>query len=547
MFHKHTRLTLAASALILMTAGACALRPIPREAVQPPATPTPAATPTPLPTGPLTIATTNGPVEGVVESGVAAFKGIPYAAPPIGELRWREPQPAPTWETPLKAHTFGPACIQPSNALTETSAGQVGAQSEDCLTVNVWTASAATNAKRPVMVWIHGGAFVTGASSLPLYDGAAMARRGAVFVSMNYRLGQLGFFNHPALESERPGGPMNFGLLDQIAALQWVQENVSAFGGDIDNVTIFGESAGGQSVLYLLTSPLARGLFHKAIAQSSYGLPDFTRTQAISMGVQIAQGIGLSGAPATLAELRAVPADAFAQLKGVGASTSPVAIAGDEALPKPMREAFEAGESAQAPLIIGSNSDESTVAVAFGLDPASLVENVKGLPNIALRVLYPRAADDAEIGRELIRDMVFIAPAQHVAVQHARHSPTWRYFFSYVPAGLRAVAPWDYGVPHGGEIAFALNTLDLAPVPPGAVSDADRAFAATVNDYWFEFARTGTPISQSGPVWPAFDPRTDKLLEFNEPITVQTNFLRARLDLFAAVYPRVIAAVMANR
>ncbi|MCS6848316.1 MAG: carboxylesterase family protein [Anaerolineae bacterium] len=172
-------------------------------------------------------------------------------------------------------------------------------------------AGADPNAKRPVMVWIYGGAFVIGTSSLPAYSGVPLAQKGAVVVSFNYRLGQLGFFAHPALEAERPNGPMNFGLLDQIAALRWVQKNIAVFGGDPDNVTIFGESAGAQSVLALIASPLARRLFHKAIAQSSYGLPEFTRTQAISLGIQIADAVGLSGASATLDELRAVPAGEF--------------------------------------------------------------------------------------------------------------------------------------------------------------------------------------------------------------------------------------------
>lgn len=427
--------------------------------------------------------------------------------------------------------------------MTETNAGGAGPQSEDCLTLNVWTPGADPAAKRPVMVWIHGGALIIGASRVPTYDGVSFARRGAVVVSFNYRLGQLGFFNHPALEAERPNGPLNFGLLDQIAALKWVQQNIAAFGGDSDNVTIFGESAGAQSVLYLMTSPLARGLFHRGIAQSSYGLPEFTRTQAVSLGVRIADGVGLSGASATLDELRAVPAEQFAQLKGL--STSPVAIIGDDVLPVGILDAFERGEEAPVPLIIGANSDEATVATAFGLDPARLVENVRGLPNVALRVLYPRASGDAQIGRELIRDLVFIAPTQRLAALHARRAPTWRYFFSYVPAGMRG--PWANGVPHGGEIPFVFNTLDLAAEMQGKTTDADRAFAAVVNAYWFEFARTGAPIAMGNPPWPNFDTRNDKVMEFGEEITVRDNFLRARLDLFSALYSRVIAAVLSQR
>lgn len=492
-----------------------------------------------------TVATNEGFVGGTIESGVAIFKGIPYAAPPVGELRWHEPQPAAAWDGVRKANAYGHACIQPTQTMAETGGGDPGQTSEDCLFLNVWTPSLDTSARQPVMVWIHGGAYVIGASNLPVYDGAALAQKGAVVVNFNYRLGQLGFFAHPALEAERPNGPMNFGLLDQIAALKWVQRNIAAFGGDPDNVTIFGESAGAQSVLALMVSPPARGLFHKAIAQSSYGLPEFTRTQAISLGVNIADALSLSGASATLDALRAVPADQFRPLTQARLSTSPVAIIGDEVLPQSILDAFEKGEEAAVPLIIGSNSDEATVVTAFGLDPAKFVENIKGLPNVALRILYPRATDDAQIGRELIRDLVFIAPAQRLATLHARRAPTWRYFFSYVPEGMQAA--WANGVPHGGEVPFVFNTLDLVAEMQGKINDADRAFAQGVSTYWFEFARAGTPSSPDNPAWSNFDARNDKLLELGQPISVQNNFLRARLDLFAAVYPRVIAAVLARR
>lgn len=545
MPQPQTHSILLASALVMSIMSACALRPPPTAAVRPPVNPRPAMNTPTSPIAPLTVTTDKGSVEGVVESGVTTFKGIPYAAPPVGDLRWREPQPPDAWEGIRKADDFGPSCIQPSESMAETNAGGAGPQSEDCLTINVWTPGADPNANHPVMVWIYGGAFVIGTSSLPAYSGVPLAQKGAVVVSFNYRLGQLGFFAHPALEAERPNGPMNFGLLDQIAALRWVQQNIAAFGGDPNNVTIFGESAGAQSVLYLMASPLARGLFSKAIAQSSYGLPEFTRTQAISLGVKIADGVGLSGASATLDELRAVPASEFPPLTQARLSTAPVAIVGDDVLPARILDTFEKGDEAPVPLIIGANSDEATVATAFGLDPAKLVENVRGLPNVALRVLYPRATDDAQIGRELIRDLVFIAPTQRLAALHAKRAPSWRYFFSYVPEGLRE--KWADGVPHGGEIPFVFNTLDLTPEMQGEVTQADRAFASVVNEYWFEFARTGTPSSAGNPVWPTFDVRNDKVMEFGEEIAVRNNFLRARLDLFSAVYPRVIAAVTSRR
>ncbi|MCS6848315.1 MAG: carboxylesterase family protein, partial [Anaerolineae bacterium] len=199
-------------------------------------------------------------------------------------------------------------------------------------------------------------------------------------------------------------------------------------------------------------------------------------------------------------------------------------------MPAGILATFEKGDEAPVPLIIGANSDEATVAVAFGLDPSKLIENVRGLPNVALRVLYPRATDDAQIGRELIRDLVFIAPTQRLAALHAKRAPSWHYFFSYVPADMREA--WADGVPRGNKVPFIFNTLDRTPGMQGNVTEADRAFAAKLHDYWFEFARTGAPSSAGNPPWPNFDARNDKVMEFGEEIAVRNNFLRARLDLF---------------
>ena len=209
-----------------------------------------------------------GLVEGSWEGESAVFKGLPYAAPPVADLRWRAPQPARPWQGARKANAFGKACMQVPGAALAAGAGDIEPMSEDCLTLNLWVPRARTSAKQPVMVWIHGGALVFGAGSQPLYDGRALATRGAVVVTLNYRLGPLGFFDHPALAGAS-GGDVNFGLLDQIAALKWVRENIAAFGGDPGNVTVFGESAGGQSVLALFASPKARGLFQRGIVQSA--------------------------------------------------------------------------------------------------------------------------------------------------------------------------------------------------------------------------------------------------------------------------------------
>jgi para-nitrobenzyl esterase len=256
-----------------------------------------AATVQAQPQGAPVVKTQNGDVQGVVGHQVFVFKGIPYAAPPVGDLRWRELHPAPSWQGLRQASTFGNACIQ-TPGLSAANGGDAGPLSEDCLYLNVWTPKPASSAKLPVMVWIHGGAYIFGAGSLAIYDGESLANRGAVFVRLNYRLAQLGFFAHPALEQESPGGPVNFGLLDQIAALEWVQQNIARFGGDPNNVTILGQSAGAKSVLALFASPLARELFRKGVAMSSYALPEASRAKALEIGVKIADGVGLKGANA---------------------------------------------------------------------------------------------------------------------------------------------------------------------------------------------------------------------------------------------------------
>jgi para-nitrobenzyl esterase len=486
----------------------------------------------------LTIATTRqGQLMGSVDGGAIAFKGIPYAAAPVGDLRWREPQPAPAWQGIRQANAFGKSCIQPTFDASINGAGSnVGAQSEDCLSLNVWTPGVNPPSNRPVMVWIHGGAYAIGSSNLPVWSGAPLANKGAVVVNLNYRLGQLGFFAHPALEKDSPSGPVNFGLLDQIAALKWVQQNIAAFGGDPNNVTIFGESAGGQSVLALMASPLAKGLFQKGIAQSTYGSPEVTRSRAVEIGGKVAAAVGLRGAASTSGDLRAVPAEKFGQLKSLGLSTSPVAISGDPVLPKPILSTFENGEEARVPLIVGSNSNEASVATAFGMEPAALVQRL-GAFRSAIEVLYPEVNDDKTLGLQLIRDSVFTAPGRQFAALHARYAPTWRYYFSYVPAGLRS--QWADGVPHGGEIAFVMNTVNLDQAIAGKLTNADRAMASRVSQYWFEFARTGTPQSANSPVWPTYSLSSDKTLAFGERITVELNFMKARLDVLSKLYAQI--------
>lgn len=521
-----TSVLILASLILLAACQASAAPPTVSPPQPPTTTPSPPVieTSTPAVPTPPVIEINSGEIQGTIENGLHVLRGIPYAAAPVGDLRWQVPQPAPAWDGVRQVTAFGKSCIQP-NTMTIAGSEPVP-QSEDCLFVNVWSPNVEPDAKLPVMVWIHGGALVIGTSSLPIYDGSALAERGAVVVSLNYRLGPLGFFNHPALNKGNPDGPVNFGLYDQIAALNWVKENIAQFGGDLDNVTIFGESAGAQSVLALFASPLARGLFHKGVAQSSYSIPGHTRSDAEKVAAAVATAVGLDGANATLEELRAVPAEKFASMNGKATSLAPVFVTGDPAVPQPILNAFQNGTEAAVPLIIGSNSDEATVATAFGIDPAKLIDKL-GLASIAVKALYPGVTDDGTLGRYVIRDLIFTSFARRMSELHSRTAPAGQYYFSYVPENLRDTEP---GVPHGGEIPFVFGTGDIEY--KDQFTDADRAISKAVGDYWFEFARSGTPTAEGQPDWLQTSRANDQTMEFGETIALQKNFMRTRLDVY---------------
>ena len=479
-------------------------------------------------------ATASGPLEGVRSDSLAVFRGIPYAAPPVADLRWRAPQPVPPWRDLRSAAAFGSACPQ-KPGLSLEGGGDPGPLSEDCLFLNVWTPRAEPGAKLPVMVWLHGGALIFGAGSLKLYDGAALARQGVVVVTVNYRLGPLGYFVHPALDRAAPRGPANFGLLDQMAALRWVQRNIEAFGGDAQQVTLFGQSAGAQSVLALMASPLSRGLFQRAVAQSPYGIPSHSRDQARQTGVRVATALGLPGERATLAQLRRVPADNFARLQGNGLSLAPGVIAGDAALPQPILATFQAQQQAKVPLVIGSNSDETSVAVVMGLEPAALMKKL-GAARILVRPMYPGVTDEAELGRQVVRDVGFTAFARRIAVLHSQTTPTWRYYFSHVHQQTRALKPG--GAAHGDEVTAVFGTGDLCACLATPLTDADREVGRRLAERWVAFAKAGDPAvaaSASTPGWPRDGRWRPVVLEFGDQQTVQPDFMKNRLNSFIGV------------
>jgi para-nitrobenzyl esterase len=395
-----------------------------------------------------------GPLQGAADGDSVAYKGVPYAAPPVGPLRWRPPQPPARWTGVRPATAFGAIC--PQNAGMGVPPG--AAQSEDCLTLNVWAPAHSTRAA-PVMVWLHGGGDDSGTASQPQFGGATFAHDGIVFVSLDYRLGALGWFAHPALTKEAgPGAPLaNYGLMDQIAALQWVKRNIRAFGGDPAQVTVAGESAGGESVLFLMTTPAAKGLFARAIVESGSGWYDYPPLDKAE-----AQGLALvkrAGAPdnADAATLRALPVSTLLSAAGEGVG---VTVDG-RLLKSSLAVSFAAGDAARVPLLIGSNSGEDSLLGRS--DPKEVLKSYSADQLAALRAAYgAEASDDEALGRAIFRDAWMGAPARWFAGRQAARAPSYLYQFGYIPDLLRSRRR---AAGHGFEMLFVFKA-------PGADSAA---------------------------------------------------------------------------
>ena len=453
----------------------------------------------------ITVRAPAGALQGRARDGIHAFVGIPYATPPVGPRRWRAPAPAARWGGVRPAVQFGNDCPQQRLPADATPSAQP--MSEDCLVLNLWRPAAAgspagNGAPRhllPVMVWIHGGGFVMGSSASPVLDGAALARRGVVLVSFNYRLGRFGFFAHPALSAEAGGRPaVNFAFLDMIAALRWVRDNAASFGGDPGNVTIFGESSGGAAVNFLMAAPGARGLFHKAIVQSGANREPYARLatdrpgriSAERAGTAFAVAAGLADARAD--QLRALPADAVQgslSLWDMQADrfTGPV-IDGDTVLADPI-DRFAAGATPAIPYMIGSNgaelSEESFAPIMMNLIRSQVT--AESLADLK------RAYGDPP-GPALIDDYFFAEAARGYArIMAARGVSAWHYLFDHVAESERASR---HGANHASEIAFLFGNL---PVSAGT---SDRETARMMGDYWSNFARSGDPNGPGLPSWP---------------------------------------------
>lgn len=472
-----------------------------------------------------------------VGDGIEVFRNIPYAAPPVGALRWRPPQPAAGWEGPRDASTPGAICIQPP-ANGDPGVGPLP-MSEDCLTLDVWAPSDRSE-RLPVMVWIHGGGYNNGSGTAELYNGTNLAKRGVVVVSINYRLGRLGFFDHPALAAERAEGEAagNYGVMDQIAALEWVRDNIARFGGDPGDVTIFGESAGGVAVTQLMIAPGANGLFHKAVIQSGLGRQQSAelaldrpgRPSAQSLGRTWGQGAGLPG-EVTADALRAVPAERL--LEPMPAFYSDNMIVDGQVLTEDVSVAFEGGRQANVPLILGTNSAEfwwirPTDAGAYGRTDDALNRT----EHEALLAAYGGAEG---YDQHMVSDLIFNEPVRHLARLHAKAgNPTWLYRFDVVPDSNPEPSG---GATHASERPYVFDNLHTVGRPMG---ERDARAATAMADYWTTFATTGDPNGEGRPAWPEFGAEPDQLLEFtNDGPVAKPMPHKERLDLIEAFYARI--------
>ena len=485
-----------------------------------------------------------GALEGVTQYDVQSFKGVPFAAPPVGPLRWRAPQQAASWKNIRTADHFAPDCLQEAAAFDD--APLAVKPSEDCLYLNVWRPTPKDGqvpAKLPVMVWIYGGGMVSGGTSPAIYDGTAFAHDGLVFVSMNYRVGRFGYFAFPELTKEDADHGLlgNYGLMDQIAALKWIKANIAAFGGDPDNITIFGESAGGMAVNTLLTSPLSQGLFNRAIIQSGGGRGGLMGSNTIAasekLGVNFAKANGIPGMDKkALAALRALPADTITGNLGLATSsrqkdTYGGPILDGKLLVETADLAYAAGHNAKVPVMVGANSadigsmdgDSKDALFAQTADPA------------AAKAAYDPdgTAPIDQVRAQMGMDKVMLEPARLIAsLLSAQGVKTYEYRYGYTASQKRPQSP--YGAPHASELPFVFGTISARYGALATPQDYDAS--KVMHGYWVNFARTGDPNGAGLPAWPAYDKASDWIMFIAPDATAvpEADPWKARFDANAA-------------
>jgi len=456
-----------------------------------------------------------GSIEGYLSDGVTIFKGVPFAAPPVGELRWKAPQPVVPWKGIRKCSTNPPSAMQakpvPFMMWTKEFMAPMEPLSEDCLYLNVWTAAKKQSEKLPVIVWIHGGAFTGGSGTVPLYDGTEMAKKGVVFVTINYRLGIFGFMAHPELSAENPDKVSgNYGILDQIAALKWVKKNIAAFGGDPYNVTIDGQSAGSFSVCALMISPLAKGLFQRAIGQSG---AMFSKPGGLLSDLKSAEESGVKFAgkinASTIADLRKRSADELINARG-----SWGIVLDNKVIPS-ANEAFNTGKQNDVPLITGWNSGDG-----FSMGPPMNAEAFRksAATNYGERAdeflkLFPAGTEEeAQQSQKIVSQMFFGWQNYYWAsIQSSKgKNKAWLYYFTHVPPGEP-----NYGAFHSSEFGYALKTLHLWNKPFVKV---DYDLSELMSSYWVNFAKNGDPNGPGLPIWPFFDKTSPKVIQLGDEV-----------------------------
>jgi para-nitrobenzyl esterase len=491
----------------------------------------------------------SGPISGTHEAvggqGIWTFRGIPYAAPPVGELRWQAPQPVKPWQAPRDCTQFGPSCPQP--AMLEVFSLSAGLTDEDCLYLNVWSPAKSANERLPVMVWIHGGSFETGSGSMDVYNGRYLATGGVVVVTINYRLGPLGFLSHPALSAQAESGVSgNYGLLDQIAALQWVQRNIIGFGGDPGNVTVFGESAGGISILDLIVSPPAKGLFRRAIVESGLLMDQgfgvkmaASKQQAESAGEVFADRLGVDAAGDVVAQLRAKTVDelmaAAADVSGQADEVKRILfwkpVVDGFVLPDMPTELWSSGQRQQVSLLIGSNADEADLFLP-GLVMTeerykTVVQEIFGVHASEALSLYPGTGPGGStraVGR-MLTEVGFASSARFAAsVMSSEGRDVYLYEFT------RAPVPLLMGAFHAVELPYVFGTVDLFSWM-GVVGQTDRDLSATIRGYWTRFAATGDPNGGNAPVWPKYDKASDLHLRLGDTVGPAGGLYKDACDL----------------
>ena len=455
----------------------------------------------------------SGQISGVdgYQEGIRVFKGIPYAQPPVGDLRWRAPKPPLPWDGVRAAEKFGATCMQTPYAEGSPYRSPEQPMSEDCLYLNVWTPARSNRERHPVMVWIHGGAFTRGAGSLPAYDGEELAKKGVIVVTINYRLGIFGFFSHPELtkESDRNSSG-NYGILDQIAALEWVQKNIGMFGGDPRRVTIFGESAGSWSANILCATPLARGLFQRAIGESGarfVGLPSLA--DAENRGIATAKQFGADSIAALRAKSGAELLKSQVNLAN--------AIVDGWLLPQQISAIYGEHKQNDVPLLIGSNADEGTVFVPQSTKPEAFKAMAKTRfadDSTAFLKLYP-ASDEEEAHQsaaELMRDQTFGWEMRTWARAQAKtgKSKVFVYYFSRVPPGPFGA---KLGAYHASEIPYVFGHMKGPQV-----QDIDNQITKAMSTYWVNFATWGDPNHKDVPKWPAYHLKLELAMSFGQRI-----------------------------